>query len=300
MKIFKSHFWQTKSQRNGVLFLVLLIVILQVIYFYVDFSSEEIIETDTEEVLFIEKQIDSLRLLEIEDRKPKKYPFNPNYITDYKGYQLGMSLSELDRLHLYRKQNKFINSVKEFQRITKVSDSLLLEISPYFKFPVWGNKKQENYKRSLDASLTKDKGKIITDKTSVSTNDINFATAEDFATIRGIGNVLSSRIVKYRNRLQGFNYAVQLEEVWGIEGKMIKELLSVFKIIEKPIIQKININTASFKEVLKTPYVDYDLCKEIFNYRDEVAELQNILELKNIEGFPLDKYDRIVLYLEAK
>ena len=70
--------------------------------------------------------------------------------------------------------------------------------------------------------------------------------------------------------------------------------------VDKPKIQKFNVNTATFKEVLKNPYIDYELCKKIFNYRDEVAELQNISELKNIDGFPLNKYDRIILYLEAK
>jgi len=52
--------------------------------------------------------------------------------------------------------------------------------------------------------------------------------------------------------------------------------------------------------VLSNPYVEHDLCKKIFEFRDEVAEIQSIEELKNIEGFPIDKYDRIVLYLEAK
>jgi hypothetical protein len=28
----------------------------------------------------------------------KVYPFNPNFITDYKGYKLGMSVQEIDRL----------------------------------------------------------------------------------------------------------------------------------------------------------------------------------------------------------
>ena len=56
----------------------------------------------------------------------------------------------------------------------------------------------------------------------------------------------------------------------------------------------------NFKDLLKNPYIDYSLCKKIFEYRDEVAELQNISELKNISGFPLDKYDRIVLYLVAE
>ncbi len=81
---------------------------------------------------------------------------------------------------------------------------------------------------------------------------------------------------------------------------MANKVLDVFKVIEKPIVKKVNINTIEFKELLKNPYIDYELCKKIFNYRDEVAELQNISELKNIKGFPVDKYDRIVLYLLAE
>ena len=36
-----------------------------------------------------------------------------------------MSTEEINRLHAYRATNKWVNSVKEFQGVTKVSDSLL-------------------------------------------------------------------------------------------------------------------------------------------------------------------------------
>ena len=293
MKIFKSHFWYTKSQRNGVLFLIIIIVVLQGIYFFVDFSSDEIVDVDTPEIINFTKQIDSLRKVRIAKKVSKIYPFNPNYITDYKGYVLGMSLEEIDRLHEFRKRNQFVNSIADFKRVTKVSDTLLQKISPYFKFPEWVVSQQKNKK----ASFYKKKATSLSIEKKIATNDINLATAEDFKTIKGIGEKLSKRIVKYRKRLQGFSYTSQLYEVWDVDINVMKELLKVFTIKEKPIIKKININTARFKEVLKTPYVDYELCKKIFDYRDEVAELQNISELKNIESFPMDKYDRIVLYL---
>ena len=91
----------------------------------------------------------------------------------------------------------------------------------------------------------------------------------------------------------------QLHEVWGLKQETATKVLLVFKILRLPNIQKINVNTVTFRELLKNPYIDYELCKLIFNYRDEVAELQDLTELKNISGFPLDLYDRIVLYLVA-
>jgi DNA uptake protein ComE-like DNA-binding protein len=71
-------------------------------------------------------------------------------------------------------------------------------------------------------------------------------------------------------------------------------------VLTKLEIIKININIATFKEVLHLPYIDYELTKKIFQYRDEVAEIQDINELKNIVGFPMESFDKIALYLEAE
>ena len=306
MKIFKSHFWYNKRQRNGVFFLLLLIIILQVIYVYVNFGSENKINIEVEELILFQKELDSLKAIELEKRKPKIYSFNPNFITDFKGYQLGMSIDEIDRLHFFRKKNKYVNSVEEFQEVTKVSDSLLNKISPYFKFPDWVIKrnKQKKTQRLYFEVSAKSKNENLKEYSKVnivvSTSDINKAAQQDFETINGVGEVISERIIKYRNKLQGYSYPVQLYEVWGLNKSKASDILNVFKIQEKPIIKKTNVNTATFKQLLKNPYIDYDLCKSILEFRDEVAELQDISELRNIKDFPLDKYDRIVLYLEAK
>jgi DNA uptake protein ComE-like DNA-binding protein len=289
MKILKPHFWYNKSQRNGAFFLLLLIIALQLVYSFVDFSTNKSYFNEKESAM-LQKRIDSLKIIEKENSIPKVYPFNPNYLTDYKASQLGMSTIEVDRLLLFRKQGKFVNSAKDFQRITKVSDSLLNTISPYFKFPDWVVKQQaKNRVREKNV-----------EKISISTTDLNLATLKDLQSINGVNEFLAERIVKYRDRIQGYTYATQLFEVWKLDKSTAEDILKTFQIKTRPIIQKVNVNTASFKQVLSNPYIDYELCKKIFDFRDEVAELQSIEELKNIQGFPLDKYDRIVLYLEAK
>ena len=293
MKKLKSHFWYTQHQQNGILFLLGMISVVQLIYHFVDFGKEDKkIEIDQSEMMAFQKQIDSMKRIKLEDEKPKLYPFNPNYITDHKGYQLGMSVQEIDRLLEYRKKGLFVNSDKEFQQVTKVSDSLLNIISFYFKFPDWiSHQKKERVEKS-HINLQKEN--------TISTTDINLATEDDFKTVKGIGEVLSKRIVNYRAKLQGFSFSDQIFEVWGLETSLAEKVLEVFSIQSTPKIKTININTATFKEVLALPYINYDLCKKIFEYKDEVAELQSISELKKIKGFPLEKYDRIVLYLSAK
>ena len=297
MNIFKSHFWYNKNQRNGIFLFAIIIVSLQVVLLFVDFSQEEKIELQTARVLYFHNTIDSLKRIALEERAPKIFPFNPNYITDYKGSKLGMSLEEIDKLLAFRKTGKFVNSIAAFQKVTNISDSLLNKISPYFKFPDWVLNKPLNKtsNKALKKSFYPKKAKHI-----VTTTDLNKATIEDLRTIYGIGAQISARIIKYRSKLQGFSLPIQLYEVWGLKQEIADKALLVFKISELPDIQKTNVNTVSFRELLKNPYIDYELCKLIFEYRDEVAELQEISELKNINGFPLELYDRIVLYLVAE
>ena len=295
MKIFKSHFWYTKNQRNGILFLLIIIIFLQLILHFKNFDSQQLVDLSQPKITFYKKQLDSLKKKSSKKKKFKIYPFNPNYISDYKGYQLGMNVDEIDRLLAHRKQRLYVNSAKEFQTITKISDSLLQKISPFFKFPEWVQKKNNN-KNNQQRYIPNSRINV----SEITTVDINKATLKDFTAIEGVDEYISERIIKYRSKLQGFSFKEQLFEVWGLNEQMANKILSTFSIKNKPIIKKVNINTASFKEVLSNPYIDYELCIQIFDYKDEVAELQSISEIKNIEGFPIKKYNRIVLYLLAE
>ena len=293
MKIFKSHFWYTKNQRNGILFLLIIIIFLQLIFHFKNFDSQQLVDLSQPKITSYKKQLDSLKKKSSKKKKFKIYPFNPNYISDYKGYQLGMNVDEIDRLLAHREQKLYVNSSKEFQTITKISDSLLQKISPFFKFPDWVQKKNKNNQQRYIPNSRINVSEITTE-------DINKATLKDFTAIEGVDEYISERIIKYRSKLQGFSFKEQLFEVWGLDELMANKILSTFSIKNKPIIKKVNINTASFKEVLSNPYIDYELCIQIFDYKDEVAELQSISEIKNIEGFPIKKYNRIVLYLLAE
>ena len=290
MRNLKSHLRFDKRQRNAILALLTTIILVQISYFFIDFSSDDTSFNNQVEVNYFQHKIDSLKTIELENRKPKVFPFNPNYITDFKGYQLGMNPKEIDKLHQFRKQNKFVNSAKDFQKITGVSDSLLNKISPLFKFPDWVTQKKHQRK------FIKSKATNI----KIVSKDINEVTKEDLIKINGIGEKLATRILSYRKKLGGYLINDQLYEVWYLDKEVANRVLQYYNVINKPTIQKINVNTASFKEVLSIVYIDYELTKKIFNYRDEVAELQSLEELKKIEGFPLQKFDRIALYLEAK
>ncbi len=274
-----------QTPTKWVLFLVIIIIVAQAAYIFIDFSPDKMLILSSKETIQLQKEIDSLKALKAQ---PKKYvirPFNPSFLTGYKAYSLGLNTDEIDKLLAYRKQDKYINSAKQFQKITGVSDSLLAVLKPLFKFPDWVMAKQNEAKKPKEPIIIK---------------NINTVIAQDLVVVKGIGLKTANRIINYRNMIKGFTFKSQLYEVYYLDTIVANRVLERFRIFKKPEIDKINVNTATFKEILHLPYIDYQLTKNIFDYKREVTEIKDLEELKKIEGFPLDKFDRIVLYLKAE
>ena len=278
----------TKGQQSGIFLLGLLIIGLLCVYFFVDFSSDDF-EFDNQEIANFQKEIDSLKLVEIENRKPKIYPFNPNFITDYKGYTLGMSNQEIDRLLQFRKQDKWINSAKQFQQVTKVSDSLFNVISPYFKFPEWVT----NPKPKKSFTYQNNYNKTVAQKI-----DLNKATAIQLQRVNGIGEKLSERIIRYRNKfVGGFIADVQLHDVYGLTPEVIERVTNEFTVKTPRVIQKINLNTATSDELVTIEHIDYDIAYNIVEQRTLREGFKSFEELTKVKDFPVNKIEIIKLYL---
>lgn len=284
----------TKKQQNGILLLVILIVVVQGVYYFIDFPPQKT-EIDQVQLIAFEKELDSLRLLAIESHKPKQYPFNPNFITDYKGYTLGMTNEEIDRLLSYRKQNKWINSKEQFQEVTQISDDLLAEISPYFKFPEWViNPKRKKTSSSTNYKLSKPKS--FDEKI-----DLNLASKSQLKSINGIGDVLSSRIIKYRNKFKGgFISDVQLQDVYGLSSDVIERIKEQFTVKTPRQVHKIDLNKATIEQLVIVQYIDYELAYEIINERILREGFDNLDELTKVKDFPIEKIEIIKLYLRLQ
>ena len=91
-------------------------------------GAEEQFRPDTH----TQKLIDSMAGAQSTRSEDRIRTFNPNFISDFRGYLLGMNPEEIDRLYRYREKGQFINSAKEFQNITKISDSLLNRVKTIF------------------------------------------------------------------------------------------------------------------------------------------------------------------------
>ncbi|WP_245802565.1 ComEA family DNA-binding protein [Arenibacter palladensis] len=254
---------------------------------------------------FLEDGEYQAKIDELRSRNQKKdsitlYPFNPNFITDYKGYVLGLSTEEIDRLHAFRAKNQFVNSGEEFQKVTLISDSLLESLQPYFKFPEWTQKgsRESLVGAGASSSMKSESVPVINAIKLGKVKDLNSATAEELRSVNGIGEKLSQRIVKFRDHLGGFLVEEQLGHVYGLEPEVVAKVLKDYRILHSPAISKININQATPRDISKLVYIKYEVAARIVAFREANGGITTFDELIEIEDFPSERLDIIKLYLQ--
>ena len=198
-----------KIQRKGVFLLLLVIVVIQLLYW----KSAELKKTEL--VSIIDFKMDSTIKVRIQEKKSKLLlqPFNANYMTEYRAYVLGLSSEELHRLETFRASNNYLYSLEDFQNISGVDDTLMVFLKPYLKF-------------------SKKKDDSIDNVTQLKLKNINTATDENLKEIYGIGDVLSKRIVAYRKSINGFKSMDDLYNVYGLDSLVVARVKSFYKIYE--------------------------------------------------------------------
>jgi len=131
---------------------------------------------------------------------------------------------------------------------------------------------------------------------AVEVKDLNTSTAADLTQVRGIGAVLSERIIKYQTRLQGFDELNQLYEVYGLDSLVVENVKRQFKIKTKPKRTKIPLAVGSLEALLRIPYLSKSEAKKIIGLRTRNQNL-TLKNLRSEPGFDSLKIERLALYL---
>ncbi len=287
----------SKGHYFGIAILLILVGLLQIsFYWYSNQASSDAVNLPQEEKNWLLQQngIDSLKEV-TQENAAKIYPFNPNFISDYKGYKLGMTVEQIDKLHNLRKQNKYVNSNAEFQKLTGVSNDWMKEYAPYFKFPDWVTSKSSNkYPSNFENKYQKFEKK----ETKIVVQDINTADQVELEKVYMIGEKLALKIIAEREKFGGFSDMEQISFIWGISPDAIEDLNKRFEIKSLGNIKKIKINELSIKELQRFPYFNYTIAKNIVTYRSMNGEIKNIEDLTNVKQFPVEKLKIIAVYLE--
>lgn len=111
--------------------------------------------------------------------------------------------------------------------------------------------------------------------------DINHCDTDDIVVVPLFGSKRAARLVEYRDRLGGFYSLEQMREVYVLQDIDMEHVAKYFT-LRPGDVRKININTASYKELVSHPYFDAYLTKTILNYREKHGKIESFEQLQRI------------------
>ena len=264
--------------------MLLLLILLQGVRYLIFQIPAPFSDLSHEHATEVQQWLDSIKTAIPSGKNSNTYIYNPNTLSDYQGYMLGLTPIEIDRLIRFRVQGNSIGGPVEFKQISGISDSLMYLIAPRLRFPSVEPIKDSQLPASPDLR-------------SLPLKDLNRVTASELRRIKGIGPVLSERIIKFRNRLQGFQLNEQLYDVYGLDRSVANRLLQYYTVLSRPDLNPVNVNRATTQELAQLVYLNWKIARQITRYRERFGPFTSLEELTKIEDFPSDKIDRIKLYL---
>ncbi len=210
--------------------------------------------------------------------------FNPNTASANDLKKLGLNDRLIHTILNYRSKGGQFRKKEDLSKIYGLSEQEYARLAPYI---VIGE--QEKALSADERKVSVIPAKIITKL------DLNNSDSASWTSLPMIGPVLSSRIIKFREKLGGFYSVEQLKEIYGLSPEAfdaIKEKVSV----NADDIVKLHLNTITLDELKQHPYFRA-VAKTIISYRDQHGSFGAIEEIKNTDVITDEAYKKMVAYI---
>ena len=126
--------------------------------------------------------------------------------------------------------------------------------------------------------------------------NLNEADSVMLEALPGIGERLSARIIKYRDRLGGFHDVAQLKEVYGLQDTVLKVLTSKVFVPSDVILKKLDVNKCSYAEFRHHPYMGHAFAKSLVAFRQTHGGIKTIEDLYQLVAVKKEEIDRMKPY----
>jgi len=287
----RHYFGFTAKESKGFLALcVLLVVIFTIPALY------RILRPETEPIEFTIQELKADSLLEVMEVSSnlskvvavKPFLFDPNIVEESELMQMGMPAFLARRIVKYRSKGGKFKVKGDLRRIYGMPETLFVQLKDYIQLPD-STERKGHYAARPESTQSKRVYKAFS-------IDMNTADTLDWQKIDGIGNTLSKRIIKFRDKLGGFARKEQLFEVYGLDSVVVKTNWEKFELTTP--CKKIPINLASEEELAGHSYVGRKLAKVIVNYRKQHGEYKKAEDMLSIGMLDKEKWEKIVDYLQ--
>lgn len=293
MGLFREYFNFTRSERNGIIvFLFIIILLIAAIHVLPYFYRKEKIDYSQFEAE-IDKFIASLKADSVEKYSGEintKIPvysfFDPNTVSDSILEKMCIPKKTIRSWLNYSSKGGRFRAKEDVKKIYGLSQADYERIYPWISIAEKNNKTDTT--RKYNKTVTNNQVVVI---------EINSADSVQLTTIKGIGPVFAKRIISYRERLGGFVYKEQLLEVYGFTEELFRKIEENVS-LNTDNIRRINVNKADFKQMIKHPYFTKDIINRILEYRKIMTEIKDFHDLVKNKLLTEEQYLKIVDYVE--
>ena len=246
-------------------------------------------------VVLLEKQ---QRNSKVAVKKPvNPHPFDPNHEPYAALQMLGFSDRIAQRIVNYREKGGVFKIRNDLYKIYDIDTSLVDELYNYIDLPD-NLPDAEVTKKPKKERHTKPEYKVKETPVELPVFDINVADTATLQTIKGIGSVLSRRIVDFRDKLGGFRKEGQLYEVYNLDSAVVVELLAKMYIEPDFVPRKLLINSVGEDELAGHPYITWQQARLIIAYRNQHGDYNSTEDLLKVYAIGEDDISRIDSYLD--
>lgn len=193
------------------------------------------------------------------------YPFDPNTLSVEEWQRLGVPISIAKRIINYLSKGGQFRMAEDLRKIWGMSPSLADRLIPYAR--------TNNQKPVFEKKIY-----------IIQPIDINTADLEAWKSLPGIGNVLAERIIKYRERSNGFSSREELKSVFGLKDSLLIQIEPYLQIHESNL-KKLPLNWASAYQISIKTGVSIDIAKMMVKWRQEHGLFTEMDQLLEIPGF---------------
>lgn len=220
--------------------------------------------------------------------------FDPNTADSLTLIRCGLTPWQVRNVMKYRAKGGRWRDAADFRRLYGLTDEQYqrmlpnIRIAPIDRAPYkteWKNGHQDSSYRNYPKQEKYAVGVRI---------DPNTADTTEWKRIPGIGSYYSQKICRYRERLGGFVDCRQMREIEGLPGD-IEQWVKVEAGFQP---QRLRINRATFKQLVRHPYLNYEQTKSIVNYRDKYGALRDFGPLRLDSNFKESDFDRLRPYID--
>jgi competence ComEA-like helix-hairpin-helix protein len=295
----KNFFGFPRAQVNG--FVILLILVS--LFLFSEPAWHWFIQNQSRDFTSDKAKLDSLIALwgatetsPNEEKPPvrassKLFPFDPNHVSPGDLAALGFSDQLAKRIVRYREKGGRFRIKSDLAKIYGIDSTFYRQLYPFISLA-------ERTERRIAAQkkFPKNEGKEVAKRTEKF--DLNKADSSQLKQINGIGDKLSLRILKYRDALGGFINMEQLNEVYGLDSLVINRLAETTIITSGFEPAKLDINTASEKQLADHPYLR-KVAKAIVSYRFQHGDFKTVDEIRKVATLDEKTIQKIAPYVKV-